>query len=71
MTPKNPYWRAYFRFALPLMAILGILNYLQSDRTNQMGTYPWLQRLLCGIVISFIIPPFYLGAVEIWRRTKR
>jgi hypothetical protein len=64
------YWRAYFRFALPLMTILVVLDYLQRDHADQAHAYPWLQRVLTGIVISFIVPPIYIGAVNVWRRKR-
>jgi hypothetical protein len=70
MTLTHGYWRAYFRFVVPLMAILVTLDYLQRNRGSQMGSYPWLQRLLFGLAISFIVPPIYLGAVKVWGRVR-
>jgi len=65
----KPYWRAYFRFSLPLMIILGVADYLQRDRA--IGPYHWLERLIAGLAISFVVPPLYLGAINMWHNVRR
>jgi hypothetical protein len=56
MRNSYKYAAAYFRFALPLMLLLLMSDYMAR---RHAGSYPWAERIFFGGILSFFVAFFY------------